>query len=79
MTIVSVSLIVSSTTNPGYLDLRFYHFFLGPLLWWRAPPADAHLVASAVPDYRVRRDEPEDAVVKPTGMYRLLSFFHLTY
>ncbi|KDQ29751.1 PHO4 superfamily [Pleurotus ostreatus PC15] len=33
--------------------LRFYHFFLGPMLWYRQPPADAaDGVVSAVPDYR---------------------------
>ncbi|KAF9023893.1 putative Sodium:inorganic phosphate symporter [Hymenopellis radicata] len=37
--------------------LRFYHFFLGPALWWRAAPADADSGISAVPDYRVRKDE----------------------
>jgi solute carrier family 20 (sodium-dependent phosphate transporter) len=43
--------------------IRFYHFFLGPLLWWRQPPADAADLASdaAVPDYRiVKRDGQED-------------------
>ncbi|KAG2015577.1 sodium:inorganic phosphate symporter [Coprinopsis cinerea AmutBmut pab1-1] len=33
--------------------LRWYHFFLGPLLWKRPPPPDAGSV-SAVPDYRIR-------------------------
>lgn len=43
--------------------IRFYHFFLGPLLWWRPAPADAHELASdaAVPDYRiVKRDRELD-------------------
>ncbi|KAJ8519669.1 hypothetical protein ONZ45_g3389 [Pleurotus djamor] len=38
--------------------LRWYHFFLGPLLWNREAPADAADGGrSAVPDYRVRRSE----------------------
>ncbi|KAF4575367.1 hypothetical protein EYR40_004889 [Pleurotus pulmonarius] len=38
--------------------LRFYHFFLGPLLWYRQPPADAaDGVISAVPDYRHVKEE----------------------
>ncbi|KAH9943506.1 sodium:inorganic phosphate symporter [Epithele typhae] len=43
--------------------LRFYHFFLGPLLWRREAPADAldPGARSAVPDYRVRKDEPTTA------------------
>lgn len=38
--------------------IRFYHFFLGPALWWRKAPEDAGMVGSPdfVPDYRVRRD-----------------------
>ncbi|KAH6913664.1 sodium:inorganic phosphate symporter [Coprinopsis sp. MPI-PUGE-AT-0042] len=34
--------------------LRWYHFFLGPLLWRRQAPADAGSV-DAVPDYRIRQ------------------------
>lgn len=39
--------------------IRFYHFLMGPALWWRKAPEDAGLVGSPafVPDYRVRRDE----------------------
>lgn len=37
--------------------LRFYHFFLGPLLWSRQAPADAHDRIDFVPDYRVDRRE----------------------
>ncbi|PBK80826.1 sodium:inorganic phosphate symporter [Armillaria gallica] len=34
--------------------VKFYHFFSGPLLWWRQPPADALVTdISAVPDYHV--------------------------
>ncbi|BGP05655.1 hypothetical protein JCM10049v2_001461 [Rhodotorula toruloides] len=36
--------------------IRFYHFFLGPLLWFRKPPADAEERLSSVPDYRMRAD-----------------------
>jgi sodium-dependent phosphate transporter len=45
--------------------LRFYHFFYGPLLWKRQPPADAaNIVAGHVPDYRVvGRDGETDATV----------------
>lgn len=32
-------------------SLRWYHFFMGPLLWRRQAPADAHLVESHVVDY----------------------------
>ncbi|KAF8912665.1 sodium:inorganic phosphate symporter [Mucidula mucida] len=41
--------------------LRFYHFFLGPALWWRPAPADAEGI-SAVPDYRIRKDEVDHPV-----------------
>ncbi|KAK0223966.1 sodium:inorganic phosphate symporter [Armillaria fumosa] len=46
--------------------VRFYHFFLGPLLWWRQPPADALVTdISAVPDYHVIHEahdgRPSDA------------------
>lgn len=41
--------------------LRWFHFFLGPALWFRQPPADAGTIAapSAVVDYRVRKDDDE--------------------
>ncbi|CAE7071339.1 unnamed protein product [Rhizoctonia solani] len=36
----------------GDYTVRWYHFFIGPLLWRRQPPADAaHYTANAVPDY----------------------------
>ncbi|KAJ7150110.1 phosphate transporter [Mycena crocata] len=37
----------------GDYTLRWYHFFLGPALWTRTPPADASefTAAQAVPDY----------------------------
>ncbi|KAK4056307.1 hypothetical protein OIO90_002751 [Microbotryomycetes sp. JL221] len=41
--------------------LRFYHFFLGPLLWKRQAPADAGEV-DYVADYRIRKDEDETPV-----------------
>ncbi|KAG8741800.1 Na+/Pi symporter [Ceratobasidium sp. 414] len=34
----------------GDYTVRWYHFFLGPLLWRREPPADA-VAVHAVPDY----------------------------
>ncbi|ORY90849.1 sodium:inorganic phosphate symporter [Leucosporidium creatinivorum] len=39
--------------------IRFYHFFLGPALWWRPAPEDAGLdtAPTHVPDYRIRKDE----------------------
>lgn len=44
--------------------IRIWHFFFGPLLWKRQPPADASsIVAGHVPDYRVRdRDQPPTAL-----------------
>ncbi len=49
--------------------LRFYHFFLGPALWWRPAPADAEGI-SAVPDYRIRKDEVDHPVpAKPQGRW----------
>lgn len=41
--------------------LRFYHFFLGPMLWSRQAPADAMTRADFVPDYRAHgRDAPAE-------------------
>ncbi|KAG5651949.1 hypothetical protein H0H81_006833 [Sphagnurus paluster] len=44
-------------------NIRFYHFFLGPLLWMRAPPPDVDALAadSAVPDYRIVKEEHHQA------------------
>ncbi|KAK7025997.1 hypothetical protein VNI00_015828 [Paramarasmius palmivorus] len=44
--------------------VRWYHFFMGPLLWKRQPPADAGTIGaqSAVPDYRIRKDDHEEPV-----------------
>ena len=41
-----------------FAALRFYHFFMGPLLWRRQAPADAGTIGvkSNVPDYRIVRD-----------------------
>jgi len=36
--------------------VRWYHFFLGPLLWRRQAPADAPEGVMAVPDYRIRKE-----------------------
>merc|ERR1712225_124573 len=36
--------------------IRWYHFFFGPALWWRQPPADAQDSIANVVDYRVRAD-----------------------
>ncbi|KAL0579904.1 hypothetical protein V5O48_002075 [Marasmius crinis-equi] len=43
--------------------IRWYHFFMGPLLWRRQPPADAgdH---DAVPDYRIRNEDHEGGHTK---------------
>ncbi|KAK0529088.1 Na+/Pi symporter [Tilletia horrida] len=35
----------------GDYTIRWYHFFLGPLLWRRQAPADALTADSAIPDY----------------------------
>ena len=49
-----------------HVALRWYHFFLGPLLWRREAPADAGNL-SAVPDYRVnRKEEPEGNLSAPS-------------
>ncbi|GAA5954705.1 hypothetical protein JCM8115_004665 [Rhodotorula mucilaginosa] len=45
--------------------LRFYHFFLGPALWWRKAPADAVDRAANVVDYRIRADRPDE--VRPSA------------
>ncbi|GAA6033370.1 hypothetical protein JCM8097_006717 [Rhodosporidiobolus ruineniae] len=37
--------------------LRFYHFLLGPALWFRQPPADAAERMAAVVDYRIRKED----------------------
>ncbi|GAA5934415.1 hypothetical protein JCM3775_000352 [Rhodotorula graminis] len=37
--------------------IRWYHFFFGPALWFRQPPADAADLAVNVVDYRVRADK----------------------
>jgi len=43
--------------------VRFYHFFMGPLLWSRQAPADAFEgTHEFVPDYRVVRDGPNPAL-----------------
>ena len=44
--------------------IRFYHFFMGPLLWNRPAPADAGQIGvkSAVPDYRVHSGSDDSAV-----------------
>ncbi|ESK89691.1 sodium:inorganic phosphate symporter [Moniliophthora roreri MCA 2997] len=42
--------------------VRWYHFFIGPLLWKREPPADAGTIGahSAIPDYRIRKEAHEE-------------------
>ncbi|KAM0792852.1 hypothetical protein ACM66B_002616 [Microbotryomycetes sp. NB124-2] len=42
--------------------LKWYHFFMGPALWWRKAPEDAGKF-QYVADYRIRKDE-DDAPVK---------------
>ncbi|PWN48043.1 phosphate transporter [Violaceomyces palustris] len=37
----------------GDYTLKWYHFFMGPMLWKREAPADALTADGAVPDYRV--------------------------
>ncbi|QRV84719.1 sodium/inorganic phosphate symporter [Ceratobasidium sp. AG-Ba] len=46
----------------GDYTVRWYHFFLGPLLWNREPPADA-VTADAVPDYY--KGHHSDDVITP--------------
>ncbi|KAL5639817.1 hypothetical protein ACGC1H_006405 [Rhizoctonia solani] len=46
----------------GDYTVRWYHFFMGPLLWKRQPPADAtNYTAGAVPDY-YQGHHAEDAI-----------------
>ncbi|GAA5854926.1 hypothetical protein JCM8547_004122 [Rhodosporidiobolus lusitaniae] len=48
--------------------IRFYHFFLGPALWFRKAPADAAERQAAVVDYRIRKEAEGDAADrKPLG------------
>ena len=42
--------------------LKWYHIFMGPLLWKRQAPADAADGAAAVPDYRVVQDDNGNVV-----------------
>lgn len=37
----------------GDYTLKWYHFFMGPLLWFRSAPEDAVTADMAVPDYRL--------------------------
>jgi len=45
--------------------LRWWHFFLGPLLWSRQAPADAHDHIDNVPDYRVHGRETAPTEAQP--------------
>jgi solute carrier family 20 (sodium-dependent phosphate transporter) len=53
--------------------IKFWHFFWGPFLWKRQPPADAGQVAS-VPDYRIRETLAGDVVGDTPGMYESTCF-----
>ncbi|KAK0484613.1 sodium:inorganic phosphate symporter [Armillaria novae-zelandiae] len=54
--------------------VRFYHFFLGPLLWWRQPPADALVTdISAVPDYHVAHEDHDSRPADTTKEEKLAS------
>ncbi|RDB17305.1 Phosphate-repressible phosphate permease pho-4 [Hypsizygus marmoreus] len=46
--------------------IRFYHFFLGPLLWWRVAPEDAQDLSpdDAVPDYRIVKTEKHETAAQ---------------
>ncbi|CBQ73875.1 probable PHO89-Na+/phosphate co-transporter [Sporisorium reilianum SRZ2] len=47
----------------GDYTVKWYHFFMGPMLWFRPAPQDAITADSAVPDYRLHDfDEPADAL-----------------
>lgn len=48
--------------------IRFYHFFMGPLLFRRPAPADAGSVAY-VPDYRIRETREHDVVGESLETY----------
>ncbi|CDR87273.1 probable PHO89-Na+/phosphate co-transporter [Sporisorium scitamineum] len=48
----------------GDYTLKWYHFFMGPVLWFRPAPGDAITADSAVPDYRLHDfDDPADAAL----------------
>ncbi|TRM61011.1 phosphate transporter [Schizophyllum amplum] len=51
----------------GDYTLRWYHFFVGPMLWWRVPPADAgsFTAPDPVPDYY--QGHHSDANPAPAG------------
>ncbi|TRM56004.1 phosphate transporter family-domain-containing protein, partial [Schizophyllum amplum] len=53
----------SAATTP----FRWYHFFVGPMLWWRVPPADAgsFTAPDPVPDYY--QGHHSDANPAPAG------------
>ncbi|KAJ1022470.1 hypothetical protein NDA16_003459 [Ustilago loliicola] len=45
----------------GDYTLKWYHFFMGPLLWWRPAPEDAVTADTAVPDSRLHFfDDPAE-------------------
>lgn len=45
----------------GDYTLKWYHFFMGPMLWFRPAPEDAVTADTAVPDYRVHAfDDPAE-------------------
>ncbi|TKY84546.1 hypothetical protein EX895_006448 [Sporisorium graminicola] len=45
----------------GDYTVKWYHFFMGPALWFRPAPEDAVTADSAVPDYRLHDfDDPAD-------------------
>lgn len=64
-TIFWLPYVYSKTVKKDY-TLRWYHFFMGPLLWKREAPADAGAKAY-VPDYRVYKDEKVTQAPIPLG------------
>ncbi|KAK9897722.1 sodium:inorganic phosphate symporter [Cystobasidium minutum MCA 4210] len=46
--------------------LKWYHFFMGPLLWKRRAPEDAEIRNSSIPDYRVIQDDAGNISLEAT-------------
>lgn len=52
----------------GDYTIKWYHFFQGPLLWYRAPPADALTADSAIPDYYLGHHQDDHTAAGVTNV-----------